>query len=164
VARRNRQKTPEPRLTYAPRECKYVVRVKAGLSDFPALFDVADKFANGSDRWAEIQPGYLAFHFEAQEVYFQFFKYAARNNLELIGDDDDMVLGKPVSVTKRTTSERFIKCRELVHDDAFEAEIALHMVEPLLKERLERVEARLPLRLRTFSAPGAGTISGPRAV
>ena len=33
---------------------------------------------------------------------------------------------------KKVTSEQFRACRQLVHDDAFQAQITLHMVKPLL--------------------------------
>lgn len=41
-----------------------------------------------------------------------------------------------------TTSEEFRKCRELVHDDAFEAQIALHMVTPLLGDTLGQLKLK----------------------
>jgi hypothetical protein len=44
------------------------------------------------------------------------------------------------AAAKKVTSERFAKCRELVHDDAFEAQIALHFVEPLLGNALNELK------------------------
>jgi hypothetical protein len=41
---------------------------------------------------------------------------------------------------KIATSEEFRKCRELVHDDAFEAQIALHMATPLLSGTLSQLK------------------------
>lgn len=40
----------------------------------------------------------------------------------------------------KPTSETFSACRNLVHDDAFEAQIALHMVTPLLKNALNELK------------------------
>ena len=116
-----------------PRDCKYVARVKADQSAFAALFEAADKCANSSDRWAEIQPGYMAFHFEAQAAHLKFCVYVANRNIQLIANDDqhDKDLGKAAVQVIKATSENFRACRELVHDDAFEAWIALHMVPPL---------------------------------
>jgi hypothetical protein len=37
-------------------------------------------------------------------------------------------------------SEKFHACRVLVHDDAFEAQITLHMVLPLLKNTLRELK------------------------
>jgi hypothetical protein len=39
-------------------------------------------------------------------------------------------------------SEKFHACRVLVHDDAFEAQIALHMVAPLLKNVLRELSLK----------------------
>jgi len=41
---------------------------------------------------------------------------------------------------KKATSEKFRACRERVHDDAFEAQIALYMVAPLLKNALNELK------------------------
>lgn len=40
----------------------------------------------------------------------------------------------------KPTTDKFKACRELVHDDAFEAKLALHMVLPLLKNTLKEVK------------------------
>jgi hypothetical protein len=42
--------------------------------------------------------------------------------------------------TKKEISENFRACRDLVHDDAFEAQLALHMVKPLLKNALKELK------------------------
>jgi len=69
-----------------PRDCKHVARVKADQSEFSALFEAADKYAKvrGSDRWAEIQPGYMAFHFASYIACFNFCTYLARRGLQLM--------------------------------------------------------------------------------
>src|SRR5215469_4043078 len=69
-----------------PRDCKHVARVKADQSEFSALFEAADKYTKvrGSDRWAEIQPGYMAFHFASYIACFNFCTYLARRGLQLM--------------------------------------------------------------------------------
>jgi hypothetical protein len=42
--------------------------------------------------------------------------------------------------TKKEISENFRACRALVHDDAFEAQLALHMVKPLLQNALKELK------------------------
>lgn len=44
------------------------------------------------------------------------------------------------TTAKKTTSENFDSCRERVHDDAFEARLALHMTLPLLKNTLKELK------------------------
>jgi hypothetical protein len=106
-----------------PRDCKYVARIDGDQSEFPALFEAADRFANGSDRWAEIQPGYMAFYFEKQKAHSQFLKFVE-------------------SGRKKCGSDTFQACRKLVHDDAFEAKIARHMVTPLLQNALKEMKTK----------------------
>ena len=50
--------------------------------------------------------------------------------------------------TKKATSDQFRACRQLVHDDAFQAQITLHMVEPLLGNKIDE------LRLEYLRAAG----------
>ena len=42
----------------------------------------------------------------------------------------------------KLTSDKLRACRDRVHDDAFEAQIALQMVEPLLGNTLKLLEVR----------------------
>jgi hypothetical protein len=69
-----------------PRDCKYVLRVKADQSEFSASFEAADQCAKaqGSDRWAEIQPGYMAFHFASHIACYNFGAYLTGHNLQLM--------------------------------------------------------------------------------
>jgi hypothetical protein len=53
------------------RNCEFVARIDSDISEFQVLFDAATEFAKGSDRWAEIQPGYMSFHFESQDAYWR---------------------------------------------------------------------------------------------
>lgn len=105
------------------RHCEYVARVDADQSEFGALFEAADRFANGSDRWAEIQPGYMVFHFEKQEAHSHFLKFVESGRM-------------------KKGSEKFQACRKLVRDDAFEAKIACHMVMPLLQSALRDMKTK----------------------
>jgi hypothetical protein len=123
-----------------PRDCKYIARVKAEPSDFTGLYEAANRFANGSDRYVAIQPGFMAFHFEVQGALIRFINYVADRNLQLVTSDDQHDLGKSVVEAKKETSENFRAGRELVHDDALEAQIALHMVTPLLKNVLNELK------------------------
>jgi AbiU2 len=43
-------------------------------------------------------------------------------------------------MARKATSEKFRRCRERVHDDAFEAQIALHMATPFLNNDLEALK------------------------
>jgi Protein of unknown function (DUF2971) len=70
------------------RDYRYVAKVRAGQSEFAALFEAATKFAKGSDRWVEVQPGYMAFHFEAADALSKFCDYVASHVLQLIAPDD----------------------------------------------------------------------------
>jgi hypothetical protein len=47
---------------------------------------------------------------------------------------------EPDTEMKKPTSETFKACRERVHDDAFEAQIALHMVTPLLGNTMSELK------------------------
>jgi Protein of unknown function (DUF2971) len=79
------------RLTWredVPRDCKYFAHVEAGQSEFSALFELADTCANGADRWAEVQPRYMGFHFEAPVAHLQFCSEVARRKLKLIASDN----------------------------------------------------------------------------
>jgi hypothetical protein len=115
-------------------DCKYVARVKADQSEFPALWEVAKEYAGSSARWVEVQPGYLAFHFEAQLAHLRFCQEVARRNLKLIVP----------------TSQKLHVCRELVLEDAFEAQDALHMVVPLLKDVLRELKLEYLRSSSTF--------------
>jgi hypothetical protein len=69
------------------RDYKHVARVKAGMADFAALFEAATKFAKGTDRWVEVQPGSMTFHFEVRGAYLEFCKYVAGANLQMVRAD-----------------------------------------------------------------------------
>jgi hypothetical protein len=64
-----------------PRNCKFVARVDSdisadsGISEFQVLFEAANEFSRGSDRWVEIRPCYMSFHFESQEAYSRFVAF-----------------------------------------------------------------------------------------
>jgi len=90
-----------------PRDCKYVAQVRADLSEFAALYKAATEYANGSDRFVEIQPGYMAFHFEAYSAHSKFRLYVAGRNLQLSASGDQHMtdLGQTTVETKKATTE-----------------------------------------------------------
>jgi hypothetical protein len=69
------------------RDYRHVAKVKAQMADFATQFEAATRFAEGSDLWVEVQPGYMAFHFEVRDAYLQFCKFVASRNLEMIETD-----------------------------------------------------------------------------
>jgi hypothetical protein len=87
------------------RDGKYFARIKAGLSEFSALYELADKCANRPDRWAEVQPGYLGFHFEAPVAHLKFCLEVARRNFQLIASDNPV---EEVLAAFRDASDRRI--------------------------------------------------------
>jgi hypothetical protein len=90
-----------------PRFCKYVARVMADQSEFAALFKAATEYANGSDRWVEIQAGYMAFYFEAYNAYSTFCLYVAGCNLQLITSEDqhEIALGQATEEAKKAATK-----------------------------------------------------------
>lgn len=58
-----------------PRNCEFVARVDGDISEFQLLFEAANEFSRGSDRWAEVQPGYMSFHFESEDAYLRFIEF-----------------------------------------------------------------------------------------
>src|SRR5690349_7151568 len=57
------------------RDCKFVARVDSDISEFQLLFEAATEFSQGFDRWVEIRPGYMSFHFEGQEAHSRFVEF-----------------------------------------------------------------------------------------
>jgi hypothetical protein len=72
------------------RDYRHVAKVKAQMADFAALFETATKFAKGSDRWVEVLPEYMAFHFELRDAYLQFCEYVASRNLQMTQADSPL--------------------------------------------------------------------------
>jgi hypothetical protein len=72
---RNRRKAKKPnkKLLYSvarpaapvvePRNCPWLVTAKADLAAFRELYEAARRYARATDRWCEVQPGELQFHF-----------------------------------------------------------------------------------------------------
>jgi hypothetical protein len=58
------------------RSCRFVAQISCDISEFSNLFESATALAKGSDRWAEIQPGYINFHFENEDAYLRFIDLA----------------------------------------------------------------------------------------
>jgi hypothetical protein len=53
-----------------------------------------------------------------------------------------MMMGATTNEPIMQVSEQFHACRVLVHDDAFEAQIALHMAAPLLKNVMRELSLK----------------------
>jgi hypothetical protein len=72
----------------------------------------ANKLANGSDRYVEIQPGYMSFHFELQSALIKFIKYAPSRKPELLTSDDQLCsdVSKGNRGAKVMTHEEHAKC------------------------------------------------------
>jgi hypothetical protein len=58
-----------------PRLCPWLVTVKSGLGAFRSLYDVARRYAGDADRWFEIQPSELQFHFDDPEAARKFTRF-----------------------------------------------------------------------------------------
>jgi hypothetical protein len=50
------------------------------IFEFRVLFDAATEFSRNSDMWAEVQPGYMRFHFESEDAYSRFIEFAQSRN------------------------------------------------------------------------------------
>jgi hypothetical protein len=72
-----------------PRDCKYIAQVRADLSEFATLYKAATEYADGSDRFVEVQPGHMTFHFHSHSARSKFCRYVGGLDLELIQPHDD---------------------------------------------------------------------------
>lgn len=72
---------PEPQVE--PRQCYWVVSVKANLTAFRSLYGLARNYAGATDRWCEVQPGELQFHFAAFDVACSIAKLCLRKGLDI---------------------------------------------------------------------------------
>jgi hypothetical protein len=114
------------------RDDSYEVRVLSGGSihlTFADLYPVATKYAGGTDRWVEIQPGHMGFHFVSEDAYLKFREYVQAGYQVLLSAE-----------IKKKTSKRFEECRELVRSDALEAQRTLRLVLPLLSGSLREIK------------------------
>lgn len=70
------------------RDCKYVARVKAGSERLQPLLEAAKGFANCTDCWVDVQPGFMAFHFERHDAHVKFCLLVAKQKLQLLTPED----------------------------------------------------------------------------
>ncbi len=63
-----------------PRDCPFISRVDHNISEFPVLFEKAREFSSASDCYAEIQPGFMSFHFESSEAHHRFLEFCQSRN------------------------------------------------------------------------------------
>jgi hypothetical protein len=66
-----------------PRQCHWVVTVKANVTAFRPLYGIARNYGGATDRWCEVQPGELQFHFAASHVARTVAKLCLRKGLDI---------------------------------------------------------------------------------
>jgi hypothetical protein len=66
-----------------PRECYWLVTAKANVTAFRALYGIARNYAGTTDRWFEVQPGELQFHFAAFDVARSLAKLCLRKGFDI---------------------------------------------------------------------------------
>jgi hypothetical protein len=110
------------------RNCNYVALVTAHLSEFAALYEAANRHANGSDRWVEVQPGYIGFHFEIAGAHAKFCKDVSRRGLEMIscheGPENEAAHTEPAKPGQQTSSAASKK--DIVSDRSVDSLIRKH--------------------------------------
>jgi hypothetical protein len=66
-----------------PRQCHWVVTIKANVTAFRPLYGLARNYADATDRWCEVQPGELQFHFAAFDVARTIAELCLRKGLDI---------------------------------------------------------------------------------
>jgi hypothetical protein len=66
-----------------PRQCHWVVTAKADATAFRPLYGIARNYAGNTDRWFEVQPGELQFHFAAPDVARTVAKLCLRKGFDI---------------------------------------------------------------------------------
>jgi hypothetical protein len=74
-----RKVVPEAR----PRECPWLVTVKKGCRAFRPLYGMAKSYADSTDRWCEVQPGELQFHFADANAARSFTRFCLRKTYDV---------------------------------------------------------------------------------
>jgi hypothetical protein len=113
-----------------PGNCRHVLRV-SHTSKFNDLYEQMRQLAGNTDRYVEVLPGHLAFHFEDFEAHAKFYSSVVSGHIAILRPGEDIL---PIDMMLGTVvlSDKFRECRIRVHDDAFEARLAQHMVGPIL--------------------------------
>jgi hypothetical protein len=108
-----------------------VLRV-AHTSKFNDLYEQMRQFAGNTDRYVEVLPRHLAFHFEEFDAHAKFCSSVVSSHIAILRPGED-VLPIDMMVGSASSSDTFKECRLRVHDDAFEARLAQHTVKPVLQ-------------------------------
>ena len=66
-----------------PRRCHWVVTAQSDHAAFHTLYGIARNYAGVTDRWCEVQPGELQFHFAAFDVARGFAKFCLRKGFDI---------------------------------------------------------------------------------
>jgi hypothetical protein len=69
------------------RQCPWVVTAKIGVEAFRSLYAVARNYAGITDRWCEVQPGELQFHFVEFEIARTFARFCLRKRFDIVFRD-----------------------------------------------------------------------------
>lgn len=65
-----------------PRQCHWVVTAKADVGAFRTLYGLSRTYAGDTDRWCEVQPGELQFHFEALDIACAFARFCLKKGFD----------------------------------------------------------------------------------
>ncbi|MCK1383650.1 hypothetical protein [Bradyrhizobium sp. 21] len=123
--------------TKPSRKCRHVLRVEADTSKFSELYDQMKLLAGDTQRFVEVLPGHAAFHFEKFDVYTAFRSLVVSRHVRILRPGEDLAPEK-MMIVATPMSDKFKECRLRVHDDAFEARLAQHIMGPILS-RLNEV-------------------------
>jgi hypothetical protein len=90
---------------FEPRSCPWLVTLKANTKAFAELYDVARTYAKETDRWCEVQPDELQFHFADEEVASRFVRHCREKKFEPTYRDKRKP-GEPVKLDATETSKK----------------------------------------------------------
>ncbi len=114
-----------------PRNCRHVLRVEAGTPSFETLYREMKQVAGNTGRFVEVLPGHMAFRFESFEAHLKFYTFVVSSHIRILRPGEDL-LPADMMIGAASLSEKFRECRSRVHEDAFEARLAQHMIGPIL--------------------------------
>jgi hypothetical protein len=104
-----RQPAPEAKT----RQCPWIVTAKTGVVAFRPLYGVARNYAGSTDRWCEVQPGELQFHFEEIGVAQTFARFCVKKGFN-ISFRDKRELGEMEDLNSLTDGPRQLRDRALM--------------------------------------------------
>ena len=70
-----------------PRQCPWIVTAKTGVTAFNSLYGVARSYSGTTDRWCEVQPGELQFHFAESDVARAFARFCLKKGFDIVFRD-----------------------------------------------------------------------------